>query len=141
MTTATLPRSAQPLTSSSASIGPLIGGLVAVWLALVVILGSQGVFVGAPGAPPFAIFLAVAAPLALFAIGYRVSRRFRDFVLGLDVQLATAVQAWRFAGFGFIALQAHHVLPGVFTWPAGLGDMAIGVSAPFLAFALARNPG
>lgn len=140
MATATLPRSAQPITPGSASIAPLIGALLAAWLVLVLILGSQGAFVGAPGAPPLAIFFAVAAPIALFAIGYRASTRFRDFVRGLDIQLATAVQAWRFAGFGFIALHAYHVLPGIFTWPAGLGDMAIGLTAPFVALALGRNP-
>jgi hypothetical protein len=140
MATATLPRTAQPATPNSTSIAPWLGALLAAWLVLVLILGAQGAFVGPPGAPPLAIFLAVAAPIALFAIGYRASPRFRDFVLGLDIQLATAVQAWRFAGFGFIALQTYHVLPGVFTWPAGLGDMAIGLSAPFVALALNRNP-
>ena len=53
----------------------------------------------------------------------------------------TAVQAWRFAGFGFLALYAHGVLPGVFVWPAALGDMAIGLTAPWLALALVRRPG
>ncbi len=50
------------------------------------------------------------------------------------------IQAWRFAGLGFLALYTHHVLPGVFAWPAGLGDIAIGASAPWLLAALIRNP-
>jgi hypothetical protein len=33
------------------------------------------------------------------------------------------------------------VLPGVFAWPAGLGDIAIGVTAPWVALALVRRPG
>jgi hypothetical protein len=33
------------------------------------------------------------------------------------------------------------VLPGLFAWPAGLGDMAIGLTAPWIAAALTRNPG
>jgi hypothetical protein len=32
------------------------------------------------------------------------------------------------------------VLPGVFAWPAGLGDMAIGLTAPWVALTLARRP-
>ncbi|HKE46126.1 MAG TPA: hypothetical protein VKB41_16445 [Steroidobacteraceae bacterium] len=138
MSTATLPNSVHAPTSSS--LGPLIGALIAVWLALVFILGSQGAFLAAPGTPPLAIFLAVATPIALFVIGYRRSERFRDFVLGLDLRLLTGIQAWRFAGFVFIALLTYRILPGAFAWPAGLGDIAIGLSAPFVAFALARNP-
>lgn len=140
MATTVLRHPVRSATTSSASIAPWIGALLAAWLVLVLVLGSRGVFEAPQGAPPLGIFLAVAIPIVLFALGYRTSGRFRDFVLGLDVPLATATQAWRFAGFVFIALQAYRVLPGVFTWPAGLGDMAIGVSAPFVAFALARNP-
>src|SRR5229473_268043 len=32
-------------------------------------------------------------------------------------------------------------LPGIFAWPAGLGDMAIGVTAPLVLAALLRRPG
>ena len=52
----------------------------------------------------------------------------------------TGVQAWRFAGLGFIALYAHGVLPGLFAWPAGLGDIAIGITAPWIALKLTREP-
>jgi len=31
-------------------------------------------------------------------------------------------------------------LPGLFAWPAGLGDMAIGATAPLIIFALRRQP-
>ena len=33
------------------------------------------------------------------------------------------------------------MLPGAFAWPAGLGDIAIGVTAPWVARALVRRPG
>jgi hypothetical protein len=59
--------------------------------------------------------------------------------MAADLPLLTAVQAWRFAGFGFLALFAHGVLPGVFAWPAGLGDNAIGLTAPWVALTLARR--
>jgi hypothetical protein len=45
---------------------------------------------------------------------------------GWIVPLLTAVQAWRFACFGFLALFAYGVLLAVLAWPAGLGDMANG---------------
>jgi hypothetical protein len=51
------------------------------------------------------------------------------------------MQAWRWAGLGFLSLYAHNVLPAVFALPAGLGDMAIGVTAPWMMLALVREPG
>ena len=52
-----------------------------------------------------------------------MSAKFRTVVLTSDLSLLTAIQAWRFAGFAFIALYAYGVLPGNFAWPAGLGDI------------------
>ena len=78
-------------------------------------------------------------PIGLFLVLYRTSHSFYDFVLTADVALLTATQSWRFAGVGFIALNVLGFLPGYFAWPAGLGDMAIGITAPWLALALARD--
>jgi hypothetical protein len=58
----------------------------------------------------------------------------------MDLGLITGIQAWRFAGLGFLALYAHGVLPGVFAWPAGVGDIAIGLTAPWMALRLTRKP-
>ena len=45
------------------------------------------------------------------------------------------------AGFGFLpTLYTYGILLGIFAWPAGLGDMAIGVSAPLVLSALLRQP-
>jgi hypothetical protein len=48
--------------------------------------------------PPLAVLVAVAAPPLLFAATYRASRRFRDFVLAIDLRLLTAIQGWRVLG-------------------------------------------
>jgi hypothetical protein len=61
-------------------------------------------------------------------------------VLSLDLRLIAAMQAWRWAGLGFLSLYAHNVLPAIFALPAGLGDMAIGVTAPWMLLALVRQP-
>lgn len=115
-------------------------GLV-LWLALVFILGAAGAFVSVPGSLPLPILIGVTAPLTAFLIAIRFSPSFRDFVLSFDLRLATVIQGWRFAGFGFLALYAYGVLPGLFAWPAGVGDIAIGVSAPWVLLALLRRPG
>jgi len=49
------------------------------------------------------------------------------------------MQAWRWAGLGFLSLYARGVLPGLFAFPAGLGDMAIGVTAPWILLGLLRD--
>lgn len=133
------------LSSQSAGKNPGITSVVAVvlalWLALVFLLGAGGAFVRPPGTLPLPILVGVLTPIIVFLAAYRISGTFRDFVLTVDLRLATGIQAWRFAGLGFLALYAHGVLPGLFAWPAGLGDIAIGVTAPWMVLALIRRPG
>jgi hypothetical protein len=121
-------------------IGQTIKAALAAWLGVVLIAGASGVFIGAPGQPPLPVFAGAVVPLIVFAIAMRASLAFREFLLALDTRLIVAMQAWRYAGFGFIALYANHVLPGLFAWPAGLGDMAIGIVAPWWIVALSKNP-
>jgi hypothetical protein len=113
---------------------------LALWFGLVFLIGSQGVFAGPPGSPPLPIFFGFAIPLMVFFAAYFGWSPFRAFVLGADLRLLAAIQAWRWAGFGFLALYAHGVLPGLFAFPAGLGDMAIGVTAPWIVLGLIRQP-
>ncbi len=135
------------LSQSARPGSPLIPGtrsfaavVFAVWFTLVMLAGAGGVFVTPPGTPPLPILIGVTAPIIVFFAGLRMSRAFRDFVLAADLRFMLAVQAWRFAGLGFLALYTHGVLPGVFAWPAGLGDIAIGVTAPWLLIALIHRP-
>jgi hypothetical protein len=114
--------------------------VLAVWLALVVVLGATKALTVAPGTPPYPIAIAVVAPLVVFFAALRWSAAFRSFVSALNLPLIAAVQAWRWAGFGFLFLYAYGVLPGLFAWPAGLGDMAIGITAPWVVLALVRRP-
>ncbi|TAM33410.1 MAG: hypothetical protein EPN68_01515 [Rhodanobacter sp.] len=111
------------------------------WFLLVVSLGAVGAFSGPPGKPPLAIGIGVAAPLLLFLAWMRLSPSLREFMLMLDLRLIAGMQAWRFAGLGLLFLYANNVLPAVFALPAGLGDMAIGVAAPWIILGLGRQPG
>ena len=113
---------------------------LALWLGLVLLLGAEGAFVGSPDSPPLPIFFGFAIPLAVFFSAYFGWSAFRAFVLSADLRLVSAIQAWRFGGLGFLALYAHGVLPGLFAFPAGLGDMAIAVNAPWIVLGLLRHP-
>ena len=118
----------------------LVEVVLAVWLALVFLLGANGSFVRAPGEAPIPILLGAIVPLVVFGVAYWGWRAFRALVFAADLRLLTAIQAWRAGGLGFLTLTVHGVLPGSFAWPAGLGDIAIGVTAPWVMLALIRRP-
>ncbi len=131
----------QSMVPAVSSTGAFVAASFAIWLALILVLGARGVFVAPRGAPPLALLIGLLAPLSLFLLGYWTIRPVRDFVLSADLRLIVGIQAWRWAGFGFLALYTYGVLPGIFAWPAGLGDMAIGVTAPLVLSSLLRRPG
>jgi hypothetical protein len=54
-------------------------------------------------------------------------------------QKLTTVQVWRVGGIAFLILLAKGILPPILALPAVFGDMAIGVTAPFIADAPAQN--
>ena len=138
MSNSVLSHSSQPTASGITSV---VGVVLAAWFVLVVLLGVGMAFVTPPGMLPLPIALGVTTPVLLFLGAYRLSRQFREFVLTADLRLIAGIQAWRAAGFGFLALYVYGVLPGVFALPAGLGDIAIGVTAPWIVLALIRRPG
>jgi hypothetical protein len=128
-------------THNKSQVIALVFVALMLWLAFVFFLGMRGSFVRPPGALPLPILIGVTAPLLVFLAAFRVWHDFRNFVLTVDLRLVNGIQAWRFAGLGFLALYTYGVLPGLFAWPAGLGDMAIGITAPWLVLALIRVPG
>lgn len=83
--------------------------------------------------------LCAVAPILLFAVWFMASAAFREYVLSINPTVLTAVQTWRIAGIVFIILCIRGFLPGSFAYPAGFGDMAIGLTAPFIAYAWSRN--
>jgi hypothetical protein len=132
--------------TSSQSIGQhgnlrlFINVVLGIWFVLVFLIGANDGFIRPPEVPPFPILLGVTVPVLVFIAAYWQSYEFRAFILTSDLRLLTAIQAWRAGGLGFLALYAHGILPGSFAWPAGLGDIAIGITAPWVALALIRQP-
>ena len=141
MTPQVLPRPFESEPDGRRGIRLAVAITLTAWFLLVVSFGAAGAFTRPPGQPPLPIGLGVAAPLLLFFAWMRLSPSFREFVLSLDLRLIAGMQAWRFGGLGLLFLYAHNVLPAVFALPAGLGDMAIGVAAPWIVLALVRQPG
>jgi hypothetical protein len=116
--------------------------LITAWLAFAFTASKLLIFhAGSPNAivPPLPLGLAVAVPLAFFALWFAASRNSRQFALSLNPVALTIVQTWRVGGITFVVLAGFHLLPNVFALPAGLGDFAIGVTAPLVAFYLAQG--
>jgi hypothetical protein len=118
---------------------PIVGVTLAVWLGLVVLAGSAGRFVTQAGQPPLALLIAVVLPVGLYAAAYVSSGGFREFVRAGDPVFVTTLQSWRVLGGSFLVLLSLGLLPATFAVPAGLGDFAIGVTAPFVARAMAER--
>src|SRR5258706_6963162 len=131
---------ASELNDNHSGVGRVVAVALAVWFGVVAFLATQGGFVGPAGSPPLPIFFGFGIPLVVFFAAYFGWGEFRAFVLGANLRLVSAIQAWRWAGFGFLALYAHGVLPGLFAYPAGLGDMAVGFTAPWIVLGLIRHP-
>jgi len=121
--------------------GTFIALFFSAWLALVFFLGARGAFVAQRGAPPLALLLGLLGPLTLFLLAYFTIRPVREFILSADLRLIVGMQAWRWAGLGFLTLYTYRILPGIFAWPAGLGDMAVGITAIPVLASLLRKPG
>jgi hypothetical protein len=113
--------------------------VVAAWAALSLILNLLGIFINPPDKPPLALLVSVILPPILFLIGYALSSKVRTLSLNLDLRLLTAMQAWRIIGAMFLVLMTFRLLPGVFAWPAGIGDVIVGAYAPFVVLSISRG--
>ncbi|OLB87225.1 MAG: hypothetical protein AUI17_03120 [Acidobacteriales bacterium 13_2_20CM_2_55_5] len=119
---------------NNASYGRVTAGLIAVWF--VFALSASALHVFKTDLLPVALGLAVTIPIVAFLLWFATSAAFRQFALSLNPRTLTFVQSWRVAGFTFLVLYAAGILPGVFALPAGLGDIAIGATAPLVAIKL-----
>ncbi len=120
-------------------VAQLVWLVLALWYGAVFALGAAGAFVRPTGSPPIPIALGATLPIAAFLVAYRVSHAFRTFVLSADLRFLAGVQAWRLGGFWFLALYTYDLLPGLFAWPAALGDMAVALAAPWIIVRLSTD--
>lgn len=123
---------------TKSGLGPAIIVLI-LWGAAMAVLGGRGVFETTPDQAPLALLLSVLLPVVIFGVAYMMSDGVREYVLGLDLRLLTAIMGWRIIGAMFLVLMCLKLLPGAFAWPAGVGDTIVGLYAPFVVYALVRK--
>lgn len=109
------------------------------WLAVALGLAGSGFYhVTANGIPTvqYGLYLPIVIGVALI---WRsdLARRILDAV---PQPWIVGVQLYRALGVVFLILYAAGQLPALFAWPAGVGDIAVGLSAPLVAYAYARAP-
>ncbi len=114
--------------------------VLTVWFALAAAAGTAGIFTAGPDQVFRPVLLSVVVPIAVFLGIFAASPTFRSFVMSWDIRFLTMLQGWRVVGYAFLPLYAFDVLPGLFAWPAGLGDVAVGLTAPLVVLALMRRP-
>jgi len=110
--------------------------MLSVWFGIVAFLGYRGAFVTETGELPLLLFGSGVFVLVLFALGYRTSLAFRDYVLGLDKRLLILLHSWRTLGLGFVLVYSVGALPALFAFPAGIGDAVAAIWATFLAYSM-----
>jgi hypothetical protein len=127
-------RAATTVTATTATV---LGG----WLVLSGLLARAGVYRQDPGETVPWFLVAVAGTLIALLLATRIplmSRILSD--PGTPARLA--LPHWlRVVGVSFLIVMALGHLPAAFAMSAGLGDIAIGVAAPFVALQLARGTG
>ena len=78
-------------------------------------------------------------PIIVGVVLFRASRTLRRIVDAVPQQWMVNVQVYRVEGLIFLVLYATGRLPGVFAWPAGVGDILVGLLAPLVGVAYARK--
>jgi len=135
------------MTSTTTIEQPRTGGettrtllLLAGWFFFAVWLGATGRLL-TQGAPPFAIAAAIVLPLVLFVVDRRLGSPLFAGFMRLELPTLIRLQTFRIIGVVFLVAWAGGTLPGGFALPAGIGDIAVGLAAPFVAAAVTgRRP-
>ncbi len=125
---------------SSAAVSAGFAGLLLAWFAAAYVIGAERLLSNEGAALLAPIAVTAVLPVAVFLAFYALSARVRNFILSRDIGTLTMLQHWRVIGFAFLPLTFFGVLPGLFAWPAGLGDVAIGLAAAVVVARIGRDP-
>jgi len=109
------------------------------WFGAAVALGSLGVYGAASDRIP-TIQYGILAPILIGGLLIWRSPTVARMLDAAPQHWLVGVQCYRALGVIFLILYGTGKLPGLFAWPAGLGDVLVGVLAPVVAIAYARGP-
>jgi hypothetical protein len=127
-----------PAQERVASVGAAAVLLVG-WLLLAIALGGLGFYRAAADRMP-TIQYGILLPILIGSILLWRSKTLRRIIDAVPLPWMVGVQLYRALGAMFLILYAGDRLPGLFAWPAGIGDILVGVLAPLVALSYARAP-
>jgi hypothetical protein len=117
-----------------------VGAILAAWLAAAAATGGAEVFLGHAGDAFPAIAGGLLIPISVGVLLTRIPAVHDALAAPRVLALLTLANTWRVAGIVFITLCLKGLLPAQFALPAGIGDLIIGLAAPFVAYALWKRP-
>ena len=120
-------------------MGGAAGCILVLWLAGAIALGRAGAFYTSSGDVP-TLQYGIILPILLGALLIWRSPLVGRIIDAVPQQWLVSVQVYRALGVIFLILYASGKLPGLLAWPAGVGDVLVGVLAPIIGLAYARNP-
>jgi len=115
----------------------LFGALL--WLGAVVWFAAHDVFISGANERPVKLAAAFITPILLFLISVRLFPKWRSVIVSISPVFLIALNGWRFIGLGFLMGYAEGLLPGGFAWPAGLGDITMAATTPWIAASVASS--
>jgi hypothetical protein len=109
------------------------------WFLLAIALASADAYRGTADRIP-TIQYGILVPILIGGLLIWRSPRVARIIDAVPQHWLVGVQLYRALGVIFLILYAAGKLPGLFAWPAGLGDVLVGVLSPVVAIAYWRGP-
>lgn len=125
--------------SPNRSVALTAMAVVLVWSVIAMGLASQNAFASSPDTRMPLIGLGIALPIVAGIAIYRSVEGFRQLVSSIPLHLLVGVQLYRVEGALFLLSWAQGEVPGEFALPAGIGDVAVGLAAPAVGYAIYKR--
>jgi hypothetical protein len=109
------------------------------WFAVAVLLAWLGAYEGASNRAP-TIQYGILVPILIGSLLIWRSSFVWRMIEAVPQQWIVSLQLYRALGVIFLVLYASGQTPALFAWPAGVGDVAVGLLAPIVASRFAANP-
>jgi hypothetical protein len=112
--------------------------LLVAWFFAALALSWSGFYRGTPTSVP-TLPLGLLIPIALGVALFFRSPLLRRIIDAAPQSWIVTIQVYRAEGLIFLVLYAGGLLPGAFAWPAGVGDVIVGLLAPVVGIASMRG--
>lgn len=109
----------------------IIAAALVGWFSIVFFLGKISFF----AYNPLVASNILLSFIILFVILQKVylSKTIKNIADRIPIHLLIGIQVYRVAGVGFLMLYSQNLLPAEFAFPAGIGDILVGMTAPIVA--------